>query len=247
MNGVVLRMGDIPLRAVYTVGALIVTVIAVVLVFMLFSEDKPAQPVRATPDKATPGAAPAVRPTPTPAIKLPDVPASKFFPVLPGTASVISSYVVDRNAGISYAKLGSPWGPGSAAPFTTGQKVGSARLPRTLIVSGPLPGAVPKNLTTYPQYRNLALKAAKWSLRYHPAATKLTWTASQPLRSGFGWLLAYKVSYLVDGKKHSSQAIVALVSTGKKKPALLFATVADSRDTLYRDLNSLFWTVRRVY
>jgi hypothetical protein len=241
------RAGDIPLRAVYTVGALIATVVAVVLVFMLFSDDKPGTPVPVTQAKATPNPAPAVKPTPKPPLKLPKVPDSKFFPVLPGIASVISSYVVDQTAGISYATLGTPWVKGSAAPFTIGQKAGSARLPRALIVSGPLPGAVPASLTTYTQYRSLAVKAARWTLRYHPPATRLTWTASQPLRSGFGWLVGYKVSYVVGGKTHSSQAIVALVSAGKKKPAMLFATVPDTRKTLYRDLNTLFWTVRRVY
>jgi hypothetical protein len=126
------------------------------------------------------------------------------------------------------------------------QKAGSARPPRALIGSGPLPGAAPGTLTTYADYRKVAAKAVRWSLRYQPTEGRLTWTASQPLRRGMGWLLGYKFSYLVGGKKHSSQAIVAVVGSGKKKPAMLFATVPDDREELFRDLNMLSWTISPI-
>ncbi|WP_285702276.1 hypothetical protein [Microtetraspora sp. NBRC 16547] len=78
------------------------------------------------------------------------------------------------------------------------------------------------------------------------AGGSLTWTASQPLRRGAGWLLGYRVTYPLDGRQHASEAIVAVVGTARKKPALLFARIPDTRAELYRDLNMLFWTLRPI-
>jgi len=181
----VARVGDIPLRAIYTVAALIAAILAVVLVFVVFAEDKPNQTVRIDKAQASQSAAPTsgTPAPPPPEVKLPPVPATKFFPVLAGTASVISAYVVDQKAGITYAQLGKPWAKGEAASFTAVQRAGTDTLPAALIASRSLPVAVPKTLTTAAQYRALAVKTAQWSLRYHPHATKVTWTASQSLRS----------------------------------------------------------------
>jgi hypothetical protein len=238
-------MGDIPIRAVYGIGAAIVTAVVVVLIFMLFGGDKPGDPVHVNPARAGGPAVPSARPKPTPIpIVVPPVPAAKAMTVYAAPGSPIASYVVDRTAGISYAQYGTPWVKTSRAPFAAAQKAGSARLPQALIGSLPVPGAVTKAPVTYADFRKLAAKAAKWTLRYQPAGSKFTWTASQQTRYGVGWMLGYKVSYLSGGKKHSSQAYVILVSTARKKPAMLFASVPDTRKALYYDLNMLYWTIR---
>jgi hypothetical protein len=238
------RLGDIPIRTVYTVIAALGTVLAVVLVFVLFSGDKPeveavhqAQP--------TPSASASASPSPSPVV-VPRVPAARSMTVHPGANTPLTGYVTDMKAGLSYAQYGAPWKKSSGAPFSAVQRAGSVRLPRAMIVSSPLPGSVPGLLNAPADYRKLAVRAARWSLRYQPAESKFTWTASQPVRSGTGWMLGYKVSYLVEGERRSSQAIVAVIGTGRDKPAMLFATVPDTRKELFRDLNMLYWTVRPI-
>ncbi|MEZ0075030.1 hypothetical protein [Planotetraspora sp. GP83] len=244
------RAGDLPLRLFYTVVAAVGAIIAVALVFLVFSGDKPGHvaPVHQAQAGATGPASPTPSVSPTPApVALPKVPASyKYLPVYPGQGTSVVSYVLDKKAGISYPKFGKPWKTADPAPFALAQRAGPARLPQALIGSGPLPGAAPGTLSTYRDYRKLAAKAARWTLRHQPPGGKLTWTASQPVRRGMGWLLGYKVSYVSGGVKHSSQAIVAVVGTGRTRPAMLFATVPDDRKELLHDLNMLFWTARPI-
>ncbi len=242
LSRAMLVLGDIPIRVVYGVGAFVVTAVVVVLIFMLFSGDKPAEPVGAGPTRA---AAPVRRPSsspPAPApVAVPAIPAAKAMTTFTGSGSPIASYVVDRTAGISYAQYGAPWAKTSRDPFSAAQKAGPAR-----IGSGPVPVAVPEHPATYADYRALAAKVAKWSLRYQPAGSAFTWTVSQRARYNLGWLAGYKVSYLVDGKKRSSQVYVMVIGTSKKAPAMLVASVPDTRKSLYRDLNMLYWTARAI-
>ncbi|MEU8267007.1 hypothetical protein AB0B89_07550 [Sphaerisporangium sp. NPDC049002] len=241
----IFRIGDIPMRAVYGVGAAIVTGIIVVLIFMLFGGDIPGEQVHVSPAQAGGPAVPSAPPKPTPTpIAVPPVPAAKAMTVFSGAGTPIASYVADRTAGLSYAQYGTPWAKTTRAPFSAAQKAGSSG--QALIGSAPVPVAVPKALTTYEDFRKLAGKAAKWTLRYQPAGSKFTWTVSQQARYNLGWVLGYKVSYVQGGKKHSSQAYVMVIATGKKKPAMLFATVPDTRTALYHDLNMLFWTARAI-
>ncbi|WP_067180900.1 hypothetical protein [Microtetraspora niveoalba] len=246
-------------RLVYTALAGAGTVVAIVLVFAAFSGDRPgAGPAslhqgRSASAPAT-GPAASASPSSSPAaVRLPPVPAALSMVVHPGRGTPAASFVVDERSGIGYAGFGPPWrAAADPAPFAYAQRAG-----RALIVSSPMPGAVPQSLTTRAEYRKVAARAAKWTLRFQPEGASLAWTASQPLRRGSGWLLGYRVTYRVGGRGHTSEAIVAVVGTSGtksaangggsgagKKPALLFATVPDTHPGLYRDLNMLVWTLR---
>lgn len=115
-----------------------------------------------------------------------------------------------------------------------------------LIGSAPLPGTLGEQPQVYSDFRKLAGRAAKWTLRHQPKDAKFSWTTSQRTRNGVGWMLGYKLTYRVDGKKHTSQTYVMVVATGRAKPAMLFATVPDTQPALYRDLNMLFWSARPI-
>ncbi|MEV5408041.1 hypothetical protein AB0K60_04245 [Thermopolyspora sp. NPDC052614] len=249
LNGLLLRIGDIPLRAVYTVAALIATIAAVVLVFTVFAEEGPkdtANAARAQPTGTGGTAAPnTATPAPT-AVRLPPVPRAQTLTTLSGKAATVIGLVVDDKSGFTYARLGAPWTKATFAPFTAAQRVGKGSSPRTMIASGPLPGAAPAGLNTLTEYRDLAAKTARWTLRFQPTPTKVTWTASQPLAGGKGWVLGYRVSYQVQGKTRTSQAVVVVADTGKKKPGVLFATVAGSHKSQYRDLNTLVTSIQRA-
>ncbi|WP_203981990.1 hypothetical protein [Sphaerisporangium rufum] len=243
LEAALLRIGDIPIRTVYATGAALATVVIVVLIFTLFSGDRPAVEPDAAPSQAGGGAAPST--TAPPPIAVPKVPAARAMTVFTGTGTPVLSYVVDRKAGVSYAGFGAPWKKASlGAPFTAGQKAGAATPPRAMIGSAPVPVTVGTAPVTDAQYRALAGRVVKWTLRYQPPGAKFSWTVSQRARYGPGWMLGYKVTYPVDGKKRTSQAYVMVIGTAKKKPAMIFANVPDTRKALDHDLNMLYWTAR---
>ncbi|MBN6052579.1 hypothetical protein JYK22_11615, partial [Nonomuraea sp. RK-328] len=251
-SGLVSRIGDIPIRVVYLLGAIIATVAAVLLIFTLFSGDVPKEqrpqggsipppPAAAEPTAAAPSASAAPS---SGAVALPSVPAAKEYAVLPGTASVVIGLVDDQQAGLSYPRLGSPWKTAKAEPFTVAQRAGKAvaqGTPGALIGSAPLPGAAPATPPSKESdYRKLAARAAKWALgAQYPAGATLSWTGSERAALGKGWTLAFKVTYEVDGARQEAQGLVSVVDAGRAKPAMLFASIPESGKSRWRDLNTL--------
>ncbi|GAA0396620.1 hypothetical protein Acor_49450 [Acrocarpospora corrugata] len=235
------NFGDIPMRIVYVVCAVSIGIAVVVFVHALGADDRPPGTVeveRAAQASPPASALPSPSPSATP-LTLPRVPASRDMTVFAGPGTAVASVVTDQKSGISYAKFASPWRSVKPDPFQFRQKSGDA-----LIASGPLPGADPGPLRDQADYRKIAARAARWTLRYQPEGSTLRWTASQPLRYGNGWLLGYRVTYQVEGEKRTSDAIVALVDADRDKPAMLFASIPGTMTELRRDLNMLFWTLR---
>ncbi|MFB9878770.1 hypothetical protein ACFFMN_12580 [Planobispora siamensis] len=242
-----LRIGDIPIKVVYSLGAALATALAVFLIFVIFSGDEPADP---SPQRQAQNAsaAPATPVPSAPAITLPKLPKATPLKTLPGTPSVVVGSVTDSKAAITYFRLGAPWKVASVSPFSAGQRVGGSRLPRTLAVSALLPGEKPRaDLETDADFRKAAVTAVRWSVRnYHPTGSKVTWTASQRLATGKGWVLGYRVAYEIDGRKRSSQAALALIDIGQRKPAMLFVTVPDTRKQLWADIAPLVASARAL-
>jgi hypothetical protein len=239
-----MRIGDISIRTVYSVGAAVLAVGAVILIFVLFSGDEPVRQVVAPRVEGPPATA---KPTVLP-IKLPGLPKATALRALSGTPSPVLGSVIDTKAAITYSKLGGPWSIKAVPPFSVGQRVGAARLPRTTIASGLLPGATPAAaLRTDADYRKAALTAVRWTIRnHHPAGSKVGWTASQKPATGKGWILGYRVIYAVRGRKHTSQAALALLDIGRRKPAMLFVTVPDTRKRLWADIAPLMVGARAL-
>ncbi|MFC7716689.1 hypothetical protein [Nonomuraea recticatena] len=230
-------VGDVPIKLVYLIAAVVVTVLAVVLIFAVFSGDQPdaAEPQRA--DLSAPAA-----PAPSSAadeVVLTPAPESLAFPAMPGKASKVVGKIVDRRTGITYPRLGKPWTAKSFPPFAIAQRAGKVALPHTMVASAPLPVAADKP-SSLADYRDLAVRAARWSLRsQHPEGATVTWTGSQKLAVGKGWIVGFKVDYTFGGRRQSSQALAAVVDAGKSKPAMLLATIPESGKGHWRDLNSL--------
>lgn len=243
-GGLLMRIGDIPIRVAYSLGAAALTGVIVVLIFVLFSGDEPADP--AGVGRAV---VPTAKPSPTvPPITLPALPGTTALRVLPGSPSVVLGAVTDTRSALTYLSLGAPWVTKAVPSFSVGQQVGAARLPRTVIVSGPLPGTTPaKALKSDADYRRAALNAVRWTIRnHHPAGGKVAWTASQRPAGGKGWMLGYRVTYEVKGEKHTSQAALAVIDVGRRKPSILFVTVPDTRKRLWADIAPLMASVRAL-
>ncbi|WP_343954166.1 hypothetical protein [Nonomuraea longicatena] len=238
------------LRLLALVGAVVALVAAVLVGFMVFagegpSASKPARQAEAT--SAPPGDAPSgpadAAPTPSaPRLALPAVPATGALPVLGGRPSPVSGTVADRRTGLAYPRLGGPWKAGASAPFAFAQRAGKVAVPHAVIASAMLPGEAPEAKPKKESgYRDHAVRAARWSLQTQfPAGATLTWTGSQPMREGTGWVLGYEVAY----GDRMSQALVAVVEVGKDKPAMLLATIPDTRRSHWADLNTLLTRIR---
>ncbi|MCA2185817.1 hypothetical protein [Nonomuraea cavernae] len=254
-RGLAARIGDIPIRVVYLIGAILATVAAVLLIFTLFSGDVPGKdeqsarvvPVAPVPGSVTPSASASATPSPTVSeVALPPVPKAKVFADLPGTASVVTGIINDTKNGISYPRLGDPWTARSFPPFTVAQRVGKVAVPHTVIASAMFPAEAPETKpSTDADYREIAARAARWTLRsQYPAGATLAWTGSQKVPVGKGWTLAYRVTYTLSGKRQSAQALVSVVEVGKTKPAMLLASIPQSGRSHWRDLNTLATRVR---
>ncbi|PZG05540.1 hypothetical protein [Nonomuraea aridisoli] len=245
-------LGDIPIKVIYLAGAIVATVLAVVLVFTVFSGDVPNQeteqvvqvaPVPSVTATPTPSASPT--PTESP-IVLPPVPASKKYATFSGKASAVVNTITDKNSGISYPRLAKPWQARSFSPFSIAQRIGEVGVPQTVIASAMLPGDSPEEKpSSNADYREIATQAVRWTMRtQYPKGATLSWTASQKIPVGKGWTLGYKVTYTHDGKEQEAQAMVTVVEVGKTKPAMLMASIPETDKARWRDLNTLAQQVR---
>ncbi len=170
--------------------------------------------------------------------RVPDMPRDKRLGRLPGKADKSKRRVQDDKSGVSLVRLGKPWKVFGASPFSTKQVLpkvkGAAH--RAMLVSCPVPILVQK------EPRDTALLAARWTLNHHPKGSKITWTASQPIKDG--WLLAYRVKYKLKGKARSSMAAVAVTEISGAKPAMLFATIPDTQSKYWRAINTAVSSLR---
>ncbi|MFC5826922.1 hypothetical protein [Nonomuraea insulae] len=249
------RFSDIPIKAVYLVGAILGTVLAVLLIFVVFSGDVPTRQ-ESGEQVATVAPVPTVSATPTPTasptpsetpIVLPPVPDSKKFATLSGTASVVAGTITDKTVGITYPRFASPWKAKSFPPFSIAQRIGKVEVPHTVVASAMFPGDTPlKKPSTNADYREIATLAARWAMRsqYPKGATLDEWTASQKIPLGKGWTLGYKVSYTVKGKKQEAQAVVTIIEVGKNKPAMLLGSIPEANKSHWPDLNTLVAQIR---
>jgi hypothetical protein len=248
------RLGDIPIKAVYLLGAILGTVLAVALIFVLFSGDVPANKQSTetvVPVAPVPSASVSASASPSPTVSespivLPPVPESKKFPTLSGTASLVSGLITDKTVGITYPRLASPWKAKSFPPFSIAQRIGKVAIPHTVIASAMFPGDSPtKKPTTNADYREIASQAARWAMRtQYPKGATLAWTGSQKNPLGKGWTLGFKVTFTSGGKQQVAQAVVTVVEVGKTKPGMLMASIPESNKTRWPDLNTLVKQVR---
>ncbi|MFI7696381.1 hypothetical protein ACIBQ6_45440 [Nonomuraea sp. NPDC049655] len=142
--------------------------------------------------------------------------------------------VKDRRTGLAVPRLGKPWKTHGAAPFTSKQVLPAVRGGRLrgMLVTCPLPIMEQKSP------RDTALLAARWTLNHHPKGSKISWLASQRVKTG--WMLVYRVKY----GKHSSRAAVVVMDGGMSKPGLAFVTVPDSQRKRWRDIGRVVSGVR---
>lgn len=209
--------------------------------------------------KPTPHAAPTspgfpttkpARPTPTPPHQAIDLP--KF----PGEPSVRRGRINDHRAGLSYARLDSPWRDGvpfTASGFGQGQYYVTEKYPggtwQATIMSGRLATHMPEYVGTYHWFRAAVTQAASVAGKYYPTDHRTLEVASQPVRvSGHdGWLVARRLYFHEPGLKATNELmVVAAVDTGRDDPGVLYVSIPSTENRHLPDINELISSLRVI-
>ncbi|MFI6926380.1 hypothetical protein ACIBIZ_41040 [Nonomuraea spiralis] len=251
-------------RGLAVVAAVAVAATVIVLALPSGPDEVVAGPVTAppaAPASSAPAPTPTLSGTPTPSPSLSPIPTAVPSPgssLAPGYTAMEALYadsrvprltgrvkrmalprpakrlVKDKRTGLAVPRLGRPWKQHGAAPFTSKQVLPPTRGSklRGMLVTCPLPIMEQKSP------RDTALLAARWTLNHHPKGSKISWLASQRVKTG--WMLVYRVKY----GKHSSRAAVVVMDGGMGKPGLAFVTVPDSQRKRWRDIGRVVSGVR---
>jgi hypothetical protein len=201
------------------------------------------------------GAYPVVSAAPSPSETItwaPTVPPAGPLPRFPGRPSRVAGTIVDREAGLSYARPGAPWrlikgfGSHTAGVEYTIEKP-KFRYYGTLGSNPMLAKFSPATVGPNRLRAAAELSAQQWSLEQ--SADGLTPIAGQPLKvSGRqAWLAGYRASFTdsYDGVKEQMHIVVA-VDTGRRLPGMFDATVAQPKYILLPDINTLVRSLRVI-
>jgi hypothetical protein len=225
-------------------AAAFVLVAAAAIVFLLnrHTDDGPDVFAGAYPlVTAAPTGVPALvwRPTGTPAGPL---------PTFPGAGSRVAGTIVDRQSGISYPLLGSPWKRLTSrlsADHTSGQEVNS-RLKDykhfwyAAVYVGPLD---PKLDVAGPQRLRAAAELTGQdfvkTLYSDDGSRKELAGAPMTVDRRNAWVTAFRMTHTQDtGRVEKSQTeVVVAVDTGRREPAIVEITVPGNQSRLLPDVN----------
>lgn len=165
--------------------------------------------------------------------RVPKLPGRIRLRALTGKPVATMGVIKDTKTGVSVPRLRAPWKRYGAAPFTSRQVLPKAGAgPRAMLVSCPVPIEAQERL------RDTALLAARWTLNHHPKGAVIRWLGAQPIKKG--WTLYYQVKY----GKRASVAAVAVLDTGKARPALVFVTIPDTQKKRWADIRRVMSGVR---
>ena len=250
-------LGDLPMRVIYRIiaGAAAVVGVGTVATVVVLGKTGSEPPRAAAPvpsplmATASPTPTPTPTPSPTPTVpavlaaafadsRLPDLPDSeKKLGRLPGKPAPRHGVLKDRRAGVSIPRFAKVWRPVKTKAFGTRQDLPTVKGSPVhgMVISLPLP--VPEQ----EEMRDTALLAARWTLKYQPKGTTLSWTAMDDFTIGKrdAIVLGFNAHYKVKGKKRTSSAAVVVVDVPHKKPALVYAVIPDTQKKAWRDINSV--------
>jgi hypothetical protein len=237
------------------VGVLVVGLVAVAGVYLLKGggDSKPVSHTGApTQPSQPPSQAPVQPPSENPQ---PDKVLAKFR----GAHTKPAGRVVDQRSGLSYPRLGKPWGPPpnkspmtelgfSASQFSVTEKAGAQPKRWARLMSAGLGGAEKDAYTGPGSERDAATQVAEaYEARMYGFGHRKKLLASQPLNIGGhkGWLVGYYLTYHRPGVKATGDVVtVAMVDTGRKAPGVLFMSVPNTHKKLWPDVNYVMHSMK---
>ncbi|SNS54858.1 hypothetical protein SAMN05216276_1011106 [Streptosporangium subroseum] len=176
------------------------------------------------------------------------------LPRFPGEASPVAGTLTDQGAGITLAKLSTPWRQDQRPTvptvfgFSTRQYLpagpdSTGKTQFAQVMSGPLS---PRLKSKYTSPENLApvinAVASAGRKKFFPEDNTARKTAQQTLTvNGLpGQLAAYEIT---SGEAKTTM-VVAAVNTGADLPAIVYMSVPDSKKELLPDINTVFKSIK---
>lgn len=228
----------------------LIAVLAAAALFAVKQAGGGSTDVRATSDAGATSQVQAVEARPEP---LPD----RALPSFEGKHTRADGRVTDKAAGVSYPRLGSPWRSPSKSGLEergfTAQRYVVTEKARSQVwygqlMSGTLSNAQQRFYGGRGTEREAATALARqFEDRFYPIAHERREVASQQLTvdDHRGWVVAYFVSYDQPGIKAKGDMVaVAVIDTGRPRPAVLFMAVPDTHKKLWPDFNYVLSSVR---
>jgi hypothetical protein len=244
--------GRTRLMLYFGIGLLLVALIAAGAVYIL----KKSSDDGVGPAPGAGGTKTAPAPLGPPNVRLP---ANKPLMRFPGRHDRAVGVVPDRLAGVAYPRLGPPWQiPGRKSGLGrvgwSGQQVvvternGARPKWYGQLLSGTLSEAQ-RNLYAGPGTERQAAVAlaAQYDSRFYAFPHKTRDLASQPLTidGRRGWLVASYVGYHQRGIKATAEVVaVAVVTTGRPSPAVVYMALPNTNRNLWPDFNYVFGSLR---
>lgn len=232
------------------VGLLVIALVAAGGVyFMKTKKDGSGSTDTAEPRPSHPAAVhPTGQPEPPKAQLPPDKPLAKFA----GKPGKIAGRATDAKAGLSYPRFAEPWQAPTkknklAVPGWSGQQIlvtekHGDRLWYGQLLTGTLLPALQSHYKGPESLREVTALAVKgFDKQYYAFDHDSSPLASQEITVGphKGWLIANYLKYKRPGVKATGEVVVtAVIDTGHKTPAVVFASMPNTERKLWPDLNA---------
>lgn len=229
------------------VGLLVVAMIAAGGVY--FMQKKKDEPAKSTTTEDRPGLpAESRKPNPPKAQLPPDKPLAKFA----GKPGKIAGRVADAKSGLSYPRFAEPWQVPTkknklGVTGWSGQQIlvtekHGAQMWYGQLLTGTLAATLQPHYKGPESLKQVAVLAAGgFDKDYYAFQHESTPLASQELMVGAhkGWLVADYLKYKRPGVKATGEVVVtAVVDTGHKAPAVVFASLPNTNRKLWPDINA---------
>jgi hypothetical protein len=230
-------------------AALAAVMVAAATVVMIMMRDDPP----AGPDPYA-GSYPVVDATslPSPGITWqPSAPPAGPLKRFGGRSAAVTGTIVDRQAKLSYARLGPPWKPISGFGTHSGGMEWTVEKPKFAWWAGAYSDTLDEDFVTAAKGPNglraaAELDARKWAETYNGTLIPI---AGQPLKvSGRNaWLVGYRVKTPLSPSNVKERALVVVViDAGLTVPSVFEVSVAQPKYRMLPDLNTLVRSLRVV-
>ncbi|MFD0537703.1 hypothetical protein ACFQY7_32045 [Actinomadura luteofluorescens] len=180
-----------------------------------------------------------------------DMPPDKRLATFPGKPSRMLGRVNDVHSGLSYPRLAAPWQVPTkknklGTPGWSGQQIllterHAGRYWYGQLLTGTLIPTLQSSYQGPDSVKTVAGLAAKgYEAQYYAFPHKTAPLASQALNvdGHKGWLVASYLTYKRSGVRATGEIVaMAVVDTGRKAPAVVFASMPNTNRKQWRDVN----------
>ncbi|MFI0367347.1 hypothetical protein ACH35V_05675 [Actinomadura sp. 1N219] len=183
-----------------------------------------------------------------------ELPPDKPLRAFPGSPSRMLGRVADVHSGLSYPRLAAPWKVPTkqnklGTPGWSGQQIlvtekNGGQLWYGQFLTGTLLPSLQSAYQGPDSIKNVAgLVAQGFEAQYYGFPHRSAPLASQALNvdGRQGWMIASYLTYKRDGVRATGEIYAtAVIDTGRKAPAVVFASMPNTHKKMYPDVNAFF-------